>query len=287
MSAACAGAASNFYFSFLLLPRQKRRGMWALYAFLRHVDDLADDESCEASSRRRTLETLRDDMHAALAGQSRNSILPALADTVAQYRIPREYLTAVIDGVEMDLDGSVFETFADLETYCYRVASVVGLACIHIWGFRGPQAIEPARNCGLAFQLTNILRDLKEDAEKSRIYLPQEEMRQFGYSADELHRSVIDARFKNLMQFEIQRAERLYDSANQLEPHLDRDGRRVLRAMTATYQTLLAKIKRDPAGVFHDRVRLSPWEKMRIAAEAFFAQPLPLRSAAPCETVSS
>jgi phytoene synthase len=174
-----------------------------------------------------------------------------------------------------------------LEVYCYRVASVVGLACIHIWGFRDQRALEPARNCGLAFQLTNILRDLKEDCQKSRLYLPQEDLHRFGYSVEDLRRSVADSRFNALLQFEIVRAEQFYESAWELESHLDRDGRRVFRAMMATYQTLLAKIKRNPAEVLRNRVRLNSWEKMRIATEAFFVRPHPLRAAAPCETVSS
>ena len=221
-------AASNFYFSFLLLPRDKRRGMAALYAFLRQVDDLADDESCDMVSRKQALETLRADLHAALAGQARQPVLLALADTVARFGIPEEYLTAVIDGVEMDLDHKLFETFEDLETYCYRVASVVGLACIHIWGFRGSQALEPARQCGLAFQLTNILRDLKEDAARNRVYLPQEDLRRFGYSIEQLKHCTVNKEFDELMQFEVVRAERFYQTAEQLEFQLDRDGRRVL-----------------------------------------------------------
>jgi phytoene synthase len=279
-------SASNFNFSFLLLPPQKRKGMWALYAFLRQVDDLADDDTRDANSRRQALQTLRNDLSATLAGRSRSSILPAVADTVARFKIPVEYLTAVIDGVEMDLDRKPVNTFAELEIYCHRVASVVGLACIHIWGFRGTQALEPARNCGLAFQLTNILRDLKEDGANQRVYLPREDLQRFGYSADELQRGVADERFIQLMHFEIARAERFYDSASQLERHLDRDGRRVFRAMTSTYQTLLAKIKADPPVVFRDRVRLRHWEKIRIGLHAFLARPLPIRSAAACKAVS-
>jgi phytoene synthase len=206
---------------------------------------------------------------------------------VAEYRIPLEYLTAVIDGVEMDLDAATFATFADLEIYCYRVASVVGLACIHIWGFRGPQAIGPARDCGLAFQLTNILRDLKEDSARGRIYLPREDLAQFCYSERDLCNAVADQRFRNLMRHEIARAERFYDSARALEPNLDRSGRRVFRAMSATYRALLQKISRDPARVFRRRVRLSRWEKMQIAMDAFFLRPAPLAAIEECHTVSS
>ena len=148
-------------------------------------------------------------MDAALAGHATDPSSRALADTATRYQIPREYLTAVIDGVEMDLAGAHYETFAELEQYCYRVASVVGLACIHIWGFRGPQALEPARRCGIAFQLTNILRDLREDIRRGRVYLPNEDLRRFGYTTDELDRCEANDRFTALMQFEIDRAQKL------------------------------------------------------------------------------
>lgn len=280
-------AASNFYFSFFLLPQKKRRAMWALYAYLRHVDDLADDISFDVPARKQALEVLREDLHVAMAGHTQNTILPALADTAVEYQIPLDYLTAVIDGVEMDLDGATFATFAELEAYCYRVASVVGLACIHIWGFRGPQAIAPARDCGLAFQLTNILRDLKEDAVRGRVYLPREDLAQFGYSENDLYNGVINDRFENLMRFEIARAQRFYDSARALEPRLDRGGRRVFHAMRATYRALLQKISRDPARVFRQRVRLSRWEKMQIAMESFFLRPVTLTPAEKIQAVSS
>jgi 15-cis-phytoene synthase len=264
-------AASNFYFSFLLLPPEKRRGMWALYAFLRHVDDLADDTSCDIPGRQAALVELRKQLDEALAGSSSEPILRALADTVRRYQIPTAYLTAAIDGVEMDLSGVRFETYDDLELYCYRVASVVGLACIHIWGFRGAEAVEPARKCGLAFQLTNILRDVREDAEHGRVYLPCADLRQFGYAPNDLLQGEIDERFHRLMQFEIARAEQLYAAAAPLEGYLDRDGRRVFRAMSDTYRKLLEKIKRRPTDVFRHRIRLNRWEKLRIGATAFFA----------------
>jgi phytoene synthase len=299
-------SASNFYFTFLLLPREKRRAMCALYAYLRHVDDLADDDRRNIPARQAALEDLRNSLSLwERAGvrvpanyfapssfpleleKVHNPILPALADTVARYRIPLEYLTAVIDGVEMDLAGQQYETFADLEQYCQRVASVVGLACIHIWGFRGPQALEPARRCGVAFQLTNILRDLKDDAEHGRVYLPQEDFRRFSYSVEQLSRGEANPQFVDLMQFEIARAERLYASAEELESMLQRDGRRVFRAMTATYRAVLAKIKRHPAEVFRRRIRLSPWEKTRIAAGALLARPGLSTTASKWETARS
>ncbi len=262
--------------------------MCALYAYLRHVDDLADDDGRDIAVRRAALEALRGEL---LLGEKNsapspcplprgegyqsknvNPILPALMDTVAQYRIPTEYLTAVIDGVEMDLAGQLYQTFDELEVYCERVASVVGLACIHIWGFQGPEALEPARRCGVAFQLTNILRDLKEDGQRGRIYLPQEDLRQFAYRAEELLERKTNSQFFELMKFEIARTEQFYTSAAELDPLLDSDGQRVFRAMTATYRAMLEKIKQRPAEVFQRRIRLSWWEKIRIAARAICAR---------------
>jgi 15-cis-phytoene synthase len=266
-------AASNFYFSFALLPREKRRSMCALYAYLRQVDDLADDETSDVAACRQALTRLRGRLDRALAGQFSDPVLAALADTAARYQIPRKYLTAVIDGVEMDLAGAHYETFNDLEQYCYRVASVVGLACIHIWGFRGPEALEPARRCGIAFQLTNILRDLRDDFRRSRLYLPAEDLRLFGYTVEELRQGDANDRFAALMKFEIQRAEGYFDAAAQLEPLLEPDGRRVLRAMTAAYHRLLEKIRRRPADVLHRRVRLHIWEKVWIATNSMFRSP--------------
>jgi 15-cis-phytoene synthase len=269
-------AASNFYFSFLLLPRAKRRAMCALYAYLRHIDDLADDEGYDLAIRRTELERLRAAMASGGFPAKANPILPALADTATRYSIPVEYLTAAIDGVEMDLAGTHYETFAGLEKYCYRVASVVGLSCIHIWGFRGPQALEPARRCGIAFQLTNILRDLKEDADRGRCYLPQEDLQQFKYTLADLRGHEVNPAFNELMKFQIARAEQYFAAATELEPLLEIDGRRAFRAMASTYGALLRKIKHHPAAIFSHRVRLSRWEKVRIAGCALF--PLTERS---------
>lgn len=264
------GAASNFYFSFLLLPRDKRRAMCALYAYLRHVDDLADDEDRLAELRNRELDVLTSVIQSPGFRAGSDPTLPALADTVKRYSVPIEYLTAAIEGVKMDLASTRYEVFAELEQYCYRVASVVGLACIHIWGFRGQQALELARRCGIAFQLTNILRDLAEDAERGRCYVPQEDLQRFGYSFDDLRRHEGSAAFCNLMEFEIARAEEYFVAAAELDSLLELDGRRAFRAMASTYRALLQKIKRQPTAVFFRRVRLSRWEKIRIAAKALF-----------------
>jgi phytoene synthase len=280
-------SASNFYFSFWLLAREKRRAMCALYAFLRHVDDLGDDERRDVAARRAALAEFRQALQDALSGKSGHPILPALVDTVERYRIPHEYLTEAIDGVEMDLMVHRYETFTELEKYCWLVASAVGLACIHIWGFHDRRALEPARRCGVAFQLTNILRDLREDSDRGRIYLPQEDLQRFAYSAEELAQRDANDRFLNLMHFEIARAERFYDSAAALEPFLEPDGRRVFRAMASAYRRLLGKIQQRPTDALRRRVRLNAGEKLRIAANAFLDRRAPAHKPSNWETASS
>jgi len=273
-------SASNFYYSFLLLARPKRSAMCALYAFLRHTDDLGDSPESQVV-RRAALAAWRTSLDRALAGAFDDPLLPALADTVERFAIPREYLHAVIDGVESDLENGRYETFADLGEYCYRVASAVGLACIHIWGFRDQAALEPARHCGLAFQLTNILRDLREDAAHDRVYLPQEDFRRFDYSLAELNAGICNDHFRALMRFEIDRAEGFYREAQQLDRWLEPEGRRVFGTMLATYRALLDEIKSLDGDVLSSRVALSGWRKIRIAARWFLFQPPPLLVEAP------
>lgn len=266
--------ATNFHYSFLVLPRAKRRAMYALYAFARLTDDLGDDDLGDGArslaERRRSLGAWRESLDRGLRGTFDSPIFPALADTVRRYGIPADYLRAVIDGVEMDLDHAPYQTFESLSDYCYKVASAVGLCCIHIWGFRDRAAIEPAIACGTAFQLTNILRDLKEDACRNRVYLPLDDLRRFGYTLDELRQGVVNSRFRELMRFEIERAEGLYRQAADLPRWLEPDGQSVFGAMTSIYRELLGEIKRVDGDVFGHRVRLTAWRKLRLAGRWFF-----------------
>jgi phytoene synthase len=264
--------ASNFYYSFIVLPRAKRRAMCALYAFARMTDDLGDN-ALPVGERRAALAGWRKSLDKALAGEFDAPIFPALADTVCRYRLPPEHLRALIDGVEMDLAHQGFETFDELGDYCCKVASAVGLCCIHIWGFTSPAALEPALKCGIAFQLTNILRDLKEDAALGRIYLPREDLRRFGYSADDLRAEIGDERFKQLMRFEIERTEGLYQDASELQRWLEPDGKAVYGIMSGIYRGLLDEIKRLDGDVFSHRVRLSAWRKLRIAGRWMLSRP--------------
>ncbi len=288
--AACRQAArqarSSFYPCFFLLRGPRRRAMEALYAFLRHTDDLGDSaqpiaerreaiakwRSAIADALRLAKEAAEEETAPKCTAESPvlstqySFLLPALADAVRRFHIPPEHLLAVIEGVEMDLDGREYRTFSELAEYCDRVASAVGLACIHVWGFRGTGAFPAAQSCGRAFQLTNILRDLREDAARGRVYLPQEELDRFGYSPEDLVRGVADERFDRLMAFQIERARLSYREGAELFDWLERPGRRIFGMMTDTYWRLLEAIAGQPRRVLSGRVRLSGWEKLQIAA---------------------
>ncbi len=257
--------ARNFYFSFVVLPPEKRAAMCAIYAFMRYCDDLSDDAGL--ADRRASLEEWRAALGRAYEGEcGGNPMLPAFADAVRRYGIPRRYFDDLIDGVEMDLTLDRYATFDDLYGYCYRVASVVGLVCIHVWGFSGDEALKPAEECGIAFQLTNILRDLKEDAERGRIYLPQEDLARFGYSEHDLLHGVRSAAFDELMRFEVERAKGFYERAASLGPMLSADGRPTFDIMVRIYGGLLDAIEAAGYDVYSKRVRLSTPRKMGIVA---------------------
>jgi phytoene synthase len=264
-------AASNFYLAFWLLPAAKRRAMCALYAFLRRADDIGD-AATPIPQRRADLASWRESLDRALAGECTDPLLPALVDTIRRYDIPRSYLFDALDGVAMDLDARRYETAADLEEYCYRVASVVGLSCICIWGFRSAAAFEPARRCGLAFQWTNILRDLGEDAARARVYLPIEDLRRHAYRPEELSAGVADSRFEAVLADQIAVARGHFAAAAELPRHLSADGRRVFAAMFATYRDLLDRVERAGGDVLARRVRVPAWRKVQLAVRALIAR---------------
>jgi 15-cis-phytoene synthase len=269
--------AHNFRFSFLTLTGEKRRAMNALYAFNRITDDLGDEDALPLGQRREQLSSWRESLRSALVDECfDHAALPAIADMVARHRIPHEYLFAVIDGVEMDLHPVEVATFEELTRYCYHVAGAVGLCCIHVWGFRDDRAIPLAIDCGLALQLTNILRDIAEDADRGRIYLPREDLDRFGYRPDDLRRRVFDDRFRSLMRFEVDRAKTCYASSERLFEHLDPPGRPILRAMLDIYGGLLREIERVDYDVFSRRVSLPKWKKLWFAGRAMVRQKLTL-----------
>jgi phytoene synthase len=245
--------------------------MCALYAFLRITDDLTDGPG-STEEKEASLTQWRHRFDQAMTGSFRHRLHPALVDTIRRYHLPQPYLEAVLDGVAMDLRPVAFETFADLYPYCYRVASAVGLCCIHIWGFTDKRAIAYAEAAGIAFQLTNILRDLAEDASRGRVYLPREELRRFGYTLEELRRGDRTEGFRALMEFQVERARTYYRSAWPLLEWLRPAGRAIFPMMMRTYSGLLDAIEQRQYDVFSSRVRLSRWHKLTLAMQS-----LPLR----------
>jgi len=252
--------AKNFYYSFLTMPAEKRRAMCAIYAFMRHTDDLADDAGSLEG-----LRAWRAQLQAALDGKDTgDSLLPALADTVRRYRIPHRHFFDLLDGAEMDQTLKRYETFDDLYRYCYRVASCVGLIVLPVFGYEDAAALAPAEACGIAFQLTNILRDVKEDAGMGRIYLPHEDLRRFGVTEDDIMNARCTPPFMELMKFEAGRAREYYRKAEPLLGLIHPDSRGTLAVMMGIYGGILDKIERAGFSVFGERIRLSKWEKWRI-----------------------
>jgi phytoene synthase len=259
--------AANFYPAFRVLPAPQRRAMCALYAFLRIADDISDEPG-EISVKQDRLDQWRAGLAQALDGDYTHAIYPALHHTVSTYGIPSAYLSAALDGVAMDLAPVTYTTFGDLRRYCYHVASVVGLSCIHIWGFRGARAEEYAENAGIAFQLTNILRDLGEDAARQRVYLPREELDRFDYAPDRLQRGERDDCFRTLMRFQIERARSYYEASWPLLPLLRPAGRAVFMVMARTYRALLDVMEQRDYDVFSSRIRVSRWRKICLTLQA-------------------
>ena len=201
-------SSSNFYYAFKLLPDERRRALYATYAFCRFVDDIADDEQVREPAA--LLARWREELERVYGGVPTRAVSRALSDSVRRFSIPRHYFDEIIDGVEMDLTRKRYRSFDELRLYCYRVASAVGLICIEIFGYRNPRARIYAENLGLAFQLTNIIRDVREDAQRGRIYLPLEDLERFGVKEEELLSGQHSERFERLMEFEARRAGEFY-----------------------------------------------------------------------------
>jgi phytoene synthase len=252
--------ARNFYYSFLLLSREQRQAMCAIYAFMRYCDDISEGEGASVEG----IERWRRDLTLALKGEyGENPLWPAFHDTVQRYKIPHEYFYEMIEGVSSDLQPKQLQTFDELYRYCYQVASVVGLTIIHIFGFESPDAIKLAEKCGIAFQLTNILRDVREDRENGRIYLPEDDIRKFG--ADLAQH---DERFVRLMSFEAQRAQAYYNESRPLIALVHARSRPSLWALIEIYRRLLTRIERSNFNVLEKRIRVPTWEKLSILASA-------------------
>jgi phytoene synthase len=261
--------AKNFYYSFLLLQPRQRQAMCAIYAFMRYCDDLSDDESI--FDRAAAISRWQQDLDAALGGQIPDHPLwPAFADTVKSFQIPHQYFYEMIEGVSSDLEPRRIKTFDELYDYCYHVASVVGLTIIHIFGFDSPEALKLAEKCGVAFQLTNILRDVREDAEKDRIYLPEEDLVRFGVDPEELHGARRSARLHKLLEFEAARARSFYRASQPLVGMVHRRSRASLRALIGIYARLLTRITASGYDVVARRIRVPTWEKVWILVWSLF-----------------
>jgi phytoene synthase len=277
-------AAKNFYYAFLVLPRRKREALCAVYAFMRLCDDITDDPRLSLSDRRQKLDSWLDALHRAQQGHpTDDAILLALTDAQRRHAIPAGLLDELAHGTAMDVEQEEssaqttsvpgltiqYRTFEELRLYCYRVASVVGLVCIHVFGYRDPAAETLAEHCGLAFQLTNIIRDVKEDAAMGRVYLPEEDLAKFDLSAPELLTTPDPTRFRPLLALEADRAREFYAAGDALIPYISEDSQPALWVLVTIYRRLLEKIAEKQYDVFTAKVSLSTWEKLRILGKGF------------------
>jgi len=268
-------SGSNFSLAFWLLPKSQRRGMYALYAFAREVDDLADSVK-PVAERRAEIERFSDEFETALSGRPSGALMPAVVDTIERFSVPAKHFRDIAAGVRMDLDHEGFETFDQLEHYCHHVASAVGLACLPIWKVSAAEARQPAVDCGIAFQLTNVLRDVHEDAQLGRLYLPREDLRRFHCDAEDLFDRAHIERVCQFLNFEAERATRYYQSAAGLRQFLSGPPRRVFDLMYGRYFRLLLLIRSDLKAVLSQKLRLRFMDKMSVAARAVLGLPLPL-----------
>jgi phytoene synthase len=257
--------ARNFYYAFLLLPSEKRAAMCAVYAFMRYCDDLSDDLNDGSQAAARAIDQWEEHLRRALTGDPPDhGLWPAFIDTVNRYRIPHDYFYDMIRGVRTDLEPRRIVRFEELYEYCYRVASVVGLTVIHILGFESDRALNLAEKCGIAFQITNILRDVKEDADNDRVYLPEEDLQRFGVTKDHLRATRPSAALLALMRFEADRAWAYYRESFGLVQLTAPSGRACLRALIGIYSNLLRAIEKENFDVLSQRVRLSAGHKVWI-----------------------
>jgi phytoene synthase len=282
-------AHSNFYPAFFLLPKPKRDGIVALYAFMRLIDDVSD-EGADLAEKQRGLAKWRAALDQAITGEEQvfdgnaamispketlsgaDEVLPALVDTIQRYKMPSRYLHDLISGAEMDLTIQVYPSFERLKEYCYRVAGTVGLTCTHIFGFHDAKALELAEKLGLAFQLTNIIRDVHEDYGLGRVYLPDEDLQRYGVAKEDFGRSEATLGMRELLRFEADRAWKLYEEGSRLVELIDEDSRGTLWLLVHTYSGLLARIESVDFAVFGERVRLPKAEKMMLIAKARFGR---------------
>ena len=259
-----AASGSSFYYSFKFLPPDKRRAITALYAFCREVDDVVDECSDENVART-TLNWWRTEVTAIYHGKPQHPAARALVPLVIQFNLPQEHLLEIIDGMEMDLSQHTYDDFKALQVYCYRVASVVGLLAARIFGYTDNQTLKYAHDLGIAFQLTNIIRDVGEDARRGRIYLPLDELAQFGVHTLDILNAKETEGFQKLMQFQVERAQRYYQQALEQLPVVDRKSQRTGLMMAAIYRATLDEVVASGCHVLKERVSLTPVRKLWLA----------------------
>ena len=264
-----AKSGSSFYYSFMFLPAERRQAITALYAFCREVDDVVD-ECHDLSLAQTKLEWWRQEVGRVYNGTPTHPVGLALKDVIKGFRLPQEQLLEIIDGMAMDLSQTRYLDFKGLQLYCYRVASVVGLLAAEIFGYEDRQTLKYAHDLGLAFQLTNIIRDVGEDARRGRIYLPIEDLQRFNVPAKDLLEARYSEQFRALMAFQAERAEKFYDQAFAQLPAIDRKAQRPGLVMAAIYRTLLREIARDGFMVLDRRTSLTPLRKVWLAGTTWF-----------------
>jgi phytoene synthase len=286
--AVCRGisrrAAKNFYYGFMVLPSEKRNALSAVYAFMRHADDISDEPGIDPQLKRQKLGEWLESAKAIFAGKATDDpVLMALGDAQKKFKIPPELFEKLVYGTSLDLDippasaeapAILCETFEDLKQYCYYVASVVGLVCIKIFGYQDTKAEFLAEDCGLAFQLTNIIRDIKEDASMGRIYIPAEDLVRSNLTAANFASSVLQdpaqaQQLRPALEYEAERARKYYESAKWLMELIDEDSRAALWVLVDIYSRLLQKITDRNYDVLTERVRLTLWEKLKVLSRGF------------------
>jgi phytoene synthase len=263
-------SGSSFYYSFLFLPHERRRAITALYAFCREVDDTVDNATDESLARIK-LAWWRTEVSSMFKGTPTHPVTQAMQPHLAAFRIQEEHLQAIIDGMEMDLNQSRYLDYTGLQRYCWHVAGVVGILSASIFGVTDPQTLKYAEKLGLAFQLTNIIRDVGEDARKGRIYLPVNELQQFGVTAADILGARHSEKFEALMRYQSERAQKVYDEALALLPKQDRRAQRPGLMMAAIYRTLLVEIEHDNFHVLNQRISLTPLRKLWLAWKTYVA----------------
>jgi 15-cis-phytoene synthase len=261
-------SGSSFYYSFMFLPRDKRRAITALYAFCREVDDVVD-ECSDPGVAATTLNWWRTQVAEIYGGKPQHPAAQALVPVVQHFNMSREHLLEIIDGMEMDLEQVRYPDFKSLQLYCYRVASVVGLLAAEIFGYTDRRTLKYAHDLGIAFQLTNIIRDVGEDARRNRIYLPMDEMQQFGVTAAEILNAKETDNFQKLMAFQVERAQRFYRQALEHLPQVDRKAQRTGLIMAAIYRATLDEVVASGCHVLKERISLTPLRKLSLACKTW------------------